>query len=347
MRARLILAGLALMAATPGIAGSRDLAVPASAGWQHAASGVILPRSIAGMSRITLIDNGDNELDVAAAFHVPDDSTILTVYIFKPAIMSVPIWFDRSQTALTVRETFGGVTPVVSDAVPFTRPGSTVASGLRQIYAPGKGPYRSTGLAMMPLGDWLVAVRLSSTTFDTGLLDDKLNQVVAAIRFPNGAPAGEAAIPVRACDKPLDYKKAKILKADGAQALIAAMLPMVARAEASEHPEKVTTQEDGPWCRDGAGVANYGVYHHDDGMKSFVLALGDSGRVATVSPGMPLGNDNPGYGVTFLDLDGTATVFASFDRVPRPEQVLEMVTRGHPISRSSSDGKQSAITLSK
>ena len=67
--------------------------------------------------------------------------------------MSVPVWFDRAQTAILQRDLYGGATPAApaADAV-RARPGAAAASGLRQMYVPGHGKYRSTALAVIAGG---------------------------------------------------------------------------------------------------------------------------------------------------------------------------------------------------
>ena len=333
MRAATSILGLLLaLTPIPAIAQRRDLPVPPGKGWQHADSGVILTATLAGLPRTTLTDNGTAERDIAAEFARPDRATIATVYIFHPALMSVPVWFDRAQTALMQRDVYGGATPVAPLPTPFARPGAIAASGLRQTYAPGHGKYKSTALAVMPVGTWLVAIRLSSTTLDPAAADTLLSALVTAIRWPATTGDPGVATPVGECADGLKFTRATLQKPDMMQALLGGTL-------AAAVAEKKNAADAAPveWCRDPVKpVVAYGVYRTVGMTDGYVLALGDAGRVATVArsftlPGEP---STGGYAVTMTDLDGSVATFPSFDRLPQPQQVLDLVAGGAgPIAR--------------
>ena len=191
--------GLALaVATTPAQAQTRKLDVPATAGWKHAATGFVLRAKLAGYQRTSLNDGSASELDVMANFAAPDDSTSVTVYLFRPALMSVPVWFDRSETQILLRDVYGSAQPF-APARAFAPPQASTASGLRRIYVPGKAPYKSTGLAIMPMGDWLVAIRVSSAELAPAVLDTKLDEIIAALGWPAGVAEARAALPVEPC----------------------------------------------------------------------------------------------------------------------------------------------------
>ncbi len=96
MRYGLIPAVAAMMLATP--ANARDLAVPADKGWGHAQTGLVLMPEIAGFPRTKIEDYGERELDIVAHYENVAFDTFATIYLFRPALMSVPVWFDRSST---------------------------------------------------------------------------------------------------------------------------------------------------------------------------------------------------------------------------------------------------------
>ncbi|AJP74100.1 hypothetical protein TS85_23370 [Sphingomonas hengshuiensis] len=147
MAGLLALASLWAMPATA----QRVLEVPATAGWKHAETGVILRAALTGLPRTRLTDSSNAELDVAAQYGDPDDIS-LTLYIFRPALQSAPMWFDRAETQIQQRGTFGDPAPTSAPRAFARSPGGS-ASALRRVYVPSKPPYRSTGVAMIPLGE--------------------------------------------------------------------------------------------------------------------------------------------------------------------------------------------------
>lgn len=333
-----VMAALLLAMAQPAAAQRRDLPVPANKGWQHAQTGVVLTATLAGLPRTKLTDLGSAELDVAAQFNDPKVATSLTIYIFRPALQSAPVWFDRAAAQIASRDTYGGAmatTPVAT----FTRPGGTVAAGLRQVFAPARGPYRSTAVAVVPLAEWLVAVRLSSVTLTPAAMGAELDTALAAIRWPRTATAdGPVAVPVAACPTELPVTKAKLVMPTMEDSLLGGLLGSVAASSRATAPDAAA-----PLCRDGNPETLYGVYRAPDATDGYTLAIADSGRIAIVAPGIKLGDlkTSGGYGVSYRDLDGSVSTFPSFDRLPQPAQVVTLVLRGRPISRTQrgTDGK--------
>ncbi|MDF2496145.1 hypothetical protein [Sphingomonas sp.] len=103
---RVLMMVLALASATP--LAARELAVPADKGWQHQETDLILTSRLAGLQRTASSDTTQSEHDVAAQFTAPDESVIASVFLFKPAIADVALWFDRGATTLQANEVFRG-----------------------------------------------------------------------------------------------------------------------------------------------------------------------------------------------------------------------------------------------
>ena len=174
---------LALIVATP--VAARDLGVPADKGWKHAETGLILMPQLAGLARTALTDATETEHDVAAQYDAADKSVSATIYLFHPAIPDVGLWFDRSQTALETRDIFRHAAPASADPIAFAAANSGTATSLRQVYAAPGGAYRSTALAVVPVGEWIVSLRMSAKTLTADQLDARLQQ---AIRPSVGRP---------------------------------------------------------------------------------------------------------------------------------------------------------------
>lgn len=319
---------LALATATP--AAARDLGVPAGKGWKHAETGLILMPQLAGLSRIALTDATQTERDVAAQYDMPDKSMFATIYLFHPAIADVALWFDRSRTAIETRDLFRNAAPASADPIAFAVGGSGSATSLRQVYAtPGGGQYRSTALAVVPVGEWVVSVRMSAKTLTADQLDASLQQVIQAIRWPKptATPTAATALPITGCATPLTFPKARQAKSNGADMLMALMgSSIAAKAKASDAPASAPPTI---WCRDGDGSTEYGVYRSNASTNGYVMALYDAGRVINVYPSLMGQVDNSGtYSVSLTDVEGTVSSFPAFTAMPSPKQVWDLVKSG-------------------
>lgn len=314
----------------------KEITAPADAPWKHAQTGIALPPALIGIARDSIGDQSSSQIDVSADYG-DGQATTITLYLFRPALASVPIWFDRSETQVLMREAYGKATPSAAP-VAFSPPGSKAASALRRIYLPSKGPYKATGLAIMPMGEWLVAVRISSQEFDAATLDAMLDDVIKALGWPGSVADADAAIPVAACTTPIAYaKKAKFKAPSMMDALLGATLSSIKPTE--EEKAKATPVT---WCREGAPKQEYAVYRAVGTETGYTIAMGDAGRVINVSPGLALDSKDPGYSLSLGLLDRTL-VYPSFDKLPLPDVAIDAVMKNRPISSATRDGKNITI----
>jgi hypothetical protein len=307
---------------------------------------LVLRSRLGEYPRTSLVDNGSAELDVVASFAAPDQSTFVTVYIFRPALMSVPVWFDRSETQILLRDEYRGAQPV-AEARPFAPPSSAVASALRRSYLTGSESYKTTGLAVMPLGEWLVAIRISSRAADPAALETSLDVVIAALGWPAGVEDGEPAGVVAACAEPLDFaRRAKLQRPNLTDALMGAALAGVVADRAND--DEQDDAAPAVFCRDTPGKPEYGVYRlaSEQNRKSYVMALGDAGRIISVAPSLGAALTGvKGYAVSFGDLDRTL-VYPNFDKLASPDRALEAVTGTSPVaSTARGEGGGNTITI--
>lgn len=321
------------IAAAPAAAQKRVFDVPANAGWKEPETGVILHRTLAGLPRKEIGDFGQSGLDIYARYL--DDSTEITVYLFRPALQNVAIWFDRAETQVMARDIFASPMPV-APALAFAPPKSATASALRRAYVPGKGPVKSTGIVMMPIGKWLVGIRMSSMTIGPAELDARIDQAIAGIGWPEGVADSPAVAAVEPCAAPLDYdRRAKMQKPEMADILLGAVMPKVIAEAKAKGEVKAGSAE--PLCRDLPAKREYAVYRTPDATNVYVMALGDAGRAANVGPGISIGDKKsaPSFSVTFSDINGTTSVYPSFDKLPHPDQVLKLISTQSPLSSTS------------
>ena len=283
LRLSWLVAAALLATACPATAKWRTLDVPNDKGWQHARTGLILMAKLGDFQRTKLADNSASEFDIAATYQNVDRSATADVYLYRPGVADLPMWFDRSQYAMGTNEhvklgaPFGSITR-------FALPGSTVESGLRVIYQRSDKPSGATGLAMAPLGDWLVAVRLTTDLADAPKLEAMLADLMTKIRWPADRAVAKSAILVEACTSSLKYKHAKVIKPDLTQALLGAAL-----SSTKSDVAKDTKPAPPPvYCRESVQTADYAIYRSDNDVHSYVMAIGDAGVAAEVSPAITL-----------------------------------------------------------
>lgn len=337
----LTMAGLLALAVAPPAHAQTAIAIPSDAAWKHAQTGLTLPASVIGIARSSLADNGGKQLDVMAGYG-DGQATVVTLYVFRPALASVPMWFDRSEAQIMLRDVYGNPTAPAAAAA-FAPPRGTATSALRRMYVPGKGPFKATGLAIMPLGDWLVAVRISSQELDAAALDAKLDEVIKAFGWPDKVAEGQPAVTIAPCTAPLAYsKKAKLKAPNMMDALLGATLSSMVADEAEKGKEgkggdgkdKMDAEKANPitWCREGSPTQPYGTYRAIGLDTGYTIAIGDAGVVIDVNTGLAaLINKESTYQLKLELLDRTL-VYPSFDKLPTPDAAIAAVKGSSPIS---------------
>lgn len=327
---------LSLAAASP-VGAKRMLDVLPSMAWHHSRTGLVLPPYLGSLPRNELGDLGTEEVDLFAQYR-GDEGTVATIYVFHPGLDSVPIWFDRAQAVIRARPEFGtpGGAPPQVFAV---RPGAPEA-GLRVTYAMTGGNVRSTAAAVVPVEDWLVVVRLSSSKLEAPALESELTAILNGIGWPADKLDAPAAKPVKPCDAAPSFRKAKLLKPDMAQALMGAITGAVADEDKGKHAPPV-------YCRaQQAADGNWGVYQVEGSDGGYVLALEDAGRAIGVQPSLAalINKSKPAFTVTLMDLTETRT-YGDVSALLPPEQALDLVGHHAPIATTRTLGDKKDITI--
>ena len=314
----------------------KTLEVPATAAWEHAETGMILPANAGGFARGALTDSsGGAERDVSGTYSDLATRSVATVYVYRTMLPNAPLWFDRSLTQLPLMPVYtpaGAFPPAITA---FAPPKASSASGLRASFALVNGKLKSTALAIAPLRGWLIKVRMSSETLDAPALEARLADFIAGLRWPaEGKVPPPQAVPVAACGKPLSFKKAKIVRDDLAQVLINSVM-----AGAS-------TDASGPvtYCREQGQPSERALYRPVGTDNSYVIALDDAGRFLTLGPALSIegigAGGNRRFSLTHSRGDSNA-VLPSFNRLPSPEQALALAGsgKGSGISVTFGSGK--------
>lgn len=344
MAVRLIAVAMLIAVSAPAFAQTKPtpLAHDADKPFTHVNSGITLPATLIGLPRASGSEYVKPQLDLAFRYFPPDNREEVSVYIYRVTSGSPSLWFDVSSGSIEQRQSFGRKTRF-DMPVAFTPPGQTSASGLKRAWTLSDGPLRSTALAIVPVGEWLVKIRYSSTALEAASLARRLDEAIAAVGWPDGIKPAPAAGAIADCTTPLALKgKSKPVKADGASALLDAMTA----AAASDKSIKRKAEEAPPaqWCRDRAVESPAAVYRTVGSDDSYLLAFTDSGQAVWARPSLSglLAGRKASWAVSIV-LAGETINYGGRDRLPLPTE-LQAIIGGKPSSRVTTWGK-SAVTL--
>jgi len=345
---RFIIGALALfaMVATTAHAQQRPPQIKLSAkkAFKHKHGGIEVPPTMAGIARSGITALEQDHLDVYVRFEAPDDSEAITVYVYRKVGGSLPVWFDRARQAIEGRSKLYGTPRRVEGALSFTPPGRTNAAGLIAAYAPSAGPFKSTGVAMAPLGEWLVKVRYSSTTVPPEEMPARIRGVLDTLKWPTKLADAPAATLVEPCTTPLlTAERSQPVAANGAVNLAGALqaMPGLSSDEESRNPAAT-------WCRDDGAEPAGSIYRRDGSTDSYLIAISDAGRGVRVYRDT-LGPEidpsvKPSWRIEMLELSQT-TAFASQDRLPPPSQAIEIVQNDAYVTRTGTWGKKIKVDV--
>lgn len=331
----LLTIGLLMTAASarPAAAQMQKNAISAPAGqpYRFKHSGLTVPATLEGMPRRAIEQFGTDELDVFANYERGSDA--ITIYVYRNVSGAVPVWFDRASASVETRRDVYGIVTAAGPAMAFTPPGQSVASGLMGAWSVTQPPYRGTGLALLPLGDWLVKVRYSSATLDGAGIVARLPALLAALTWPTGLAAAAPAQPVADCATALGFpKKPKVVrdeKSNMMSGLLGGMLQSMASDKLAEKDAPdAEAQTPATWCRDPGPSPIGAVYRRDAALDSYLLAFSDAGRGAWVAPdmsGLLLGKKGgTRWSVALVDMAETSN-YPPLTALPRPAEVLALV----------------------
>ncbi len=309
-----------------------------SKAWKHDRTGVVLPAAIDGIPRKSITEFEAGGWDVAAQYDIDNYAAVVSIYLYQAAVQDPSLLIAESRIPLETRKDVYGEVKPFTDVVPFAPPGDPVASGLRIAYETG-GQFKSTALAIAPLGeDWIVKFRVSSRTMSPPQLNALVDRAIAALNWPTKASPHQAAVAMTACTTPTpELKKAKIVKQDGAMALFGALVGGAIAADDNQPVTRVT------YCRDLGASRQFGLYRAENDPQRYLLSLGDSGRAIfvgrdelseTVSGEMKGKKKSGAIYAVRLVVPGSTTQYPSVDRLPPPDQALQIVS-GPSLSRTS------------
>lgn len=350
---------LAALAAIAPVSVSASTPIEAKEGkpWKHKATGTLLPATLAGFNRTSLVYFTAPEVDVAANYASADGGEAVTLYLYRNVSGGVPVWFDRSRFyIMNLPDKWGTATG--SGIRALTPRGQQVASGLMESYSVTKTG-RSTGLMIFPYNGFYAKIRATSNARDLPGLEALMMQAVNSLDWSTKWPVAPAS-QILDCPQPLAPRQAaKQIEGDNDASLLAGLLGAAVAQTSSPKPDKDDANLPPPtFCREpGQASLAFGIYRPNSDARRFMLAVGDGGRAIVAGPneiGAIIGGEiaekdgkaapDVTYTVTFVELDKTKT-FADFDSLPTTEQVVDVVEKGRPVSTATTWGKKRDIQI--
>ena len=172
--------------------------------WTHKPTKIGLPPTIGTFARGDVMDlSGGPLLDVSVAYDDPVSRTHINVYLYHAAVPSTALWFDVAATMIATNSKFGEPQHQ-GDPIVFPLPGSAVASGLRQSFTITKIG-RSSGVALVAIGEWVVKLRMTSPNLDPAQLDAAIAQFMDSLGWPKRLPSLGTVTPLKRCSQPLAF----------------------------------------------------------------------------------------------------------------------------------------------
>lgn len=277
MIGRTILAAMGvLLAASPAAAQTRPaIEMPAGRDFRHAHSDVRLPAELAGMTRGQGNASDAEQLDLSVRYVAPDGSEFATVFMTRVQIGSMPLWFDRAVTAITISNPRGAPLMAGSPEA-FALPGQSVASAMAASFTLGDaGEYRTTALMLAPVGEWMVKVRLTSKRTDATATLARVRELAGALRWPRRIDGLVAAAPIADCTTRLAVDSAARAIEENAEARMQRMILAGALSQAAGEARRPATPV--AWCRHASSDPAIALYGIQESADSYLVALSDSG----------------------------------------------------------------------
>jgi hypothetical protein len=327
----LFVAALACIGGASAASAQQMLPVKDSKAWKHKHSGISVPATLGGNIRSRAIAYAPDDLDVGLQFDAQNSNDSLSLYVYRNTNGNVALWFAQAQGAVKIRDAYHN--PALAAPVrAFAPPGQTAASGLVATYAPGAGSaYRSTGVMLLPVGEFYVKVRASSQTRSPAELGAWMEQALAEIRWPSTIAPAAAAEPVADCPDRLTF--------DGT-ALAAGNAKI---GGAQTRPAR--------WCRDRIVEPMQTLYRPDGDAERYLLAVGDNGNAVIVGPELSIADPaegkkpaSPRFAIGLVTADRTANYVAQ-DRLPSPERAMEIIRANHKVSSVTTWDKDRNVEL--
>jgi hypothetical protein len=312
----------------------------AKAEWVHKPTGLRVPDKIGDDLVKGEVRDASNGKQTNIWVQYGTDGDLATLYVYRSAYPDAGLWFQRTEAAMRGNVGLSGDLPPPAEVALF---GAAAPNALRQVYTldGSTNGFRSTAVLIVNHGEWLIKVRLSSTTLDATALGERLDRFVVAMKVKKAADNPLAKI--ADCNAPVAPATATAVTDSKARMGLlvggGVVAQMAARGSAG------LAQDDANWCRDpDPALAKIATVYRAKAGDDWVMLIGDSGVAAATAQSL-LG-DQPKLTGLFLQTPEQTALLEAFDRAPAPDtavrEVLGPVMSGQraPIASISTDAKR-------
>lgn len=314
--------------------------------WIHKHTGTGFPAKLDRFDRSIIRDLTEDQLDVVISYTDPNKQGALTLYMYRPAINDIPLWFETAKQSL-MNGRMGQFVPEIVTDTAFTPPGQSSMTAMVVSYRLTGSGYKSTAIAMVPVNGWLLKIRYTSAEYDAQALVNEIPKIVAAVETGEIRQQARQAVAVKPCAKKLKLKsKAKRFRPSLVDALIGGVITSAAGEQGSDGDEPAETVI---YCRDPGDYGQWTVFRANESKDSYILPLGDSGRALSVYrntlSGAISGDNRKRYTPVHMKL-GQHNIYADINVLPVPETLLAAVNKQTLISSSTTWPEEgSTITI--
>lgn len=351
---RRMIAIVMMLTATAQGDAAQDLKTKAGKPWAHKDSGFAFPAANGAFVRRGMTDISDGKrIDVSATYDDPATGSVATLYLYRPAMPDASLWFDISNWFLQRNDRFGEIKP---DGGPtaFQIAPTAGSAALRQSYAIS-ATGRSTGVAIVPVGPWLIKLRVTSAALEPAVLDQMMRDFLTAMPWPKKMSTAPDGLPIAVCSTSLGTERAEQIKQEPGAILIGAMMASMAKEDA----DKGTSEALPRLCRDDSQTRfSYPLYQLDEGQTGYVMPIGDNGTLLSVRSDPTSGaissklagdkseKARPFYRVTVMTPEKWEQ-YPAFAQLPPPDQAAEVTRQSEPLSVTNILDKRTEIVLNR
>lgn len=309
--------------------------------FSHMRTGITLPARIGDLRLDRIIDFGDSQFDISGNYLSRDQDVMATVYLYRAGFPDISVNFDVVMEGISGREGFSPAQKarVVPEA--FIPRGHTVADALRMTWdVASGGEFETGGVALVPHGEWIIKLRVSSNRHDPAELLTYFDELSGALDLGEPEYPAPAAAMVKACTTDLATTDALLVDAGMEDvAPYALFLDIAVTAQTEDGSAELL--EPPAYCRD-TDYSGQMVYRPNGRTDAYVILLNDAGNVVSVG-----GRTNLLSGIRAENSPHVAGIFSSpdisallglFDGLARPDMVLTMLENREPLVVSNRDG---------
>ncbi|MBC2777745.1 hypothetical protein [Parasphingopyxis marina] len=193
------------LVATPAIAQEMAASPTANAEtWRGAFDTIILPRTIAGYDLVEERPLTDDGTDTILQYRHEESGDAVTFYVYRASEPNAMLWFRQAMMAIAQRPNISGLVP--ADEMQMLRAGGSASpNAVSQSMRLNFDAFRTAGLTIVQLGEWIVKIRVSRPSEDVAAMTALLAELAAAISYEGEPFTAHPLVYPGACNDRTDF----------------------------------------------------------------------------------------------------------------------------------------------